>query len=302
LSYDPIAAPSRLDSGASASHLSVAAIPGAGFIVFEECRLGFILLGVDDAAAKQMIFGSSSGFCLLIFFCLTVISSTALPAGQAQSGGLAAQTRDFRVGIKVELVSLFATVHDRKGRLVTGLGQDDFVIFDNDAAQPISQFSREYMPLSIVILLDTSSSMAGMKLDNAKRSLTHLLNRLCPGDEVMLMSFNSRPLVIQKFTMDMDRIRRSIRGLNGDGSTALYDAILLGLKESEQAHNRRRVLLLLSDGINTYGRAELKGTISQLRLSAAELFAIGLETDLLEELQYKAITETVLDQLTGSAG
>src|SRR5688572_8673995 len=68
------------------------------------------------------------------------------------------QIRDYRVGIKVELVSVFATVQDRSGRLVTGLNQDDFVIYDNNVPQQISQFSREYIPLSVIILLDASSS------------------------------------------------------------------------------------------------------------------------------------------------
>ena len=251
---------------------------------------------------RNVRLGLSLRLHLVVFLCLAAASSLALWGGPSQVGSVAARAQDFRVDIKVELVSLFATVHDRKGKVVTGLHQDDFVIYDNDTPQPISQFSREYMPLSIVILLDTSSSMAGKKLNNAKGSLGQLLKRLNKGDEAMLMTFDARPLVVQSFTQDLDRIKRAIRRLEGNGSTALYDAILMGLKESESAQNRRRVLLLLSDGVNTYGTAELKGTISQLRRSAAELFAIGLETDLLEEMQYKPITETVLDQLTSSAG
>jgi Ca-activated chloride channel homolog len=213
------------------------------------------------------------------------------------------ENRDFRIGVKVELVSLFATVHDRRGKIVTGLRQEDFSIYDDGVRQPISQFTSEYLPLSIVILLDTSGSMSGTKLDNAKRSLSRFLDRLNSGDEAMLITFDSRPHVVQDFTPDLDRIRRAIRRMQGNGSTALYDAILTGLKESAKGHNRRHVLLLLSDGINTYGNAELQGTITQLRRSATELFAIGLETDILEELQqYRALTETILNQLTESAG
>ncbi len=232
--------------------------------------------------------------------------AAGLAAGFGRAGATSqdkpTRVADFHVGVKVEMVSLFATIHDQKGKIITGLSQDDFTIYDNNSPQPISQFSREYVPLSIVILLDTSSSMAGRKLDNAKKSLLQFLRHLDRGDEAMLMKFNSRPLLVQDFTDNLDRIKRSIRRLDGNGSTALYDAILMGLKESERARNRRHVLLLLSDGINTYGSAELKGTISKLRHSAAELFAIGLETDLPEELQYRPITQAVLDQLTGSAG
>ncbi len=240
---------------------------------------------------------------------ITSICVAAILAGGFRGAGAAPQDKpartqipDFHVGVKVEMVSVFATIQDRKGKIVTGLNQDDFVVYDNNTPQPISQFSREDMPLSIVILLDTSSSMAGKKLDNAKKSLEQFLRHLDKGDEAMLITFSSRPVLVQDFSANLDRIKRSIRRLDGNGSTALYDAILMGLKESGRAHNRRHVLLLLSDGINTYGSAELRGTISKLRHSAAELFAIGLETDLPEELQYRPITQSVLDQLTGSAG
>lgn len=244
----------------------------------------------------------ASRSCLVVSLFLAMAAASASRQTEDHAQNSMAPSQNFHVGIKVELVSLFATVHDRNGKVVTGLKQDDFVIYDNDAVQPISQFSREYMPLSIVILLDISSSMAGRKLENAKKSLIQFLRHLNKGDEAMLITFNSRPLVVQQFNPELDRIRRAIRKLEANGSTALYDAILTGLKESRAAHNRRQVLLLLSDGINTYGNAEIRGTIAQLRRSATELFAIGLETDLPEEIQYQPLTRSVLDQLTASAG
>ena len=241
---------------------------------------------------------------MLVLLCLAAVLCAASRQGGAQSGdgNAASQSQDVRFAVKVELVSLYATVHDRRGRVVAGLSQGDLVVYDNDEPQAISQFSREYVPLSVVILLDTSSSMAGRKLDHAKKSLVQFLKRLNPGDEALLMTFNSRPILLQGFTRDLDRIKRALGRLEGIGSTALYDAILQGLQEARKAHNRRSVLLLVSDGINTYGSAELNGTISQLRHSAAELFAIGIESDLPEEIQYQAISRSVLEQLTGSAG
>jgi VWFA-related protein len=241
---------------------------------------------------------------MLVFLCLAaVLSATSSRSGaQSGEGKTAPPPQDLRFAVKVELVSLYATVHDRRGKVVAGLTQEDFLVYDNGEPQAISQFSREYVPLSVVILLDISSSMAGKKLDHAKKSLVQFLKRLNPGDEAMLMTFNSRPLLIQGFTRDLDRIKRALGRLEGIGSTALYDAILHGLQEARKAHNRRSVLLLVSDGINTYGSAELKGTISQLRQSAAELFAIGIESEMPEEIQYKAISRSVLEQLTGSAG
>jgi VWFA-related protein len=212
------------------------------------------------------------------------------------------QTSLFRFGVDVEMVGLYATVQDRSGKLVTGLNESDFVIYDNGFPQQISQFSREYAPLSVSILLDNSSSMAGLKLENARRSLEHFIGRLNRGDEAMLMTFRSRPRLVSGFTQDLGAIKRSLKRLDGSGSTALYDAILATLDYSARSANRRRALLLISDGMNTYGRAELHETIDQLKACGVELFAIGIESGLPEDFQDRVVTRSVLDQLTQSAG
>jgi Ca-activated chloride channel homolog len=209
----------------------------------------------------------------------------------------------YRFGVRVEMVSIFATVLDRAGRLVTGLNRDDFLVYDNGERQAVSQFSREYIPVSVVILLDTSSSMlSGKKLDNAKRALAQFLKRLHKGDEAMLMTFRTRPRVVVGFTQDLERLRREVRRVDGNGSTALYDAVLASLEEIVKARNPRRTLLLITDGLNTYGRAQLQETVNRLQIAGVELFAIGLESNLPEDLQDKAVTRSILEHLTKSAG
>lgn len=212
------------------------------------------------------------------------------------------QTATYRYGIKVEMVDLYASVYNRDGKLVKGLSRDDFIIYDDGVPQAITQFSREYIPLSVLILLDTSGSMAGLKLDNARKSLNQFLKRLNRGDEAMLMTFQARPHVTQPFTQDLDKIKNSLRRLEGNGSTALYDAVLQSLDVIRESRNPRRTLLLISDGINTFGRSALKDTVITLRRSGIELYAIGIETDSPDDVQEKAVTQAVLNQLTNSAG
>jgi len=233
----------------------------------------------------------ASRFFLALAVGLSLLSASGLP-----------QTSNYRYGIKVEMVDLFASVYNRDGKLVKGLRRDDFVIYDDGAPQAISQFSHEYIPLSVLILLDTSGSMAGSKLDSARRSLNQFLKRLNHGDEAMLMTFQSRPHVAQSFTQDLDKIRNSLRRLEGNGSTALYDAVLQSLDVIRESHNPRRTLLLISDGINTFGRAALRDTVTGLRRSGVELYAIGIETDSPDDAQERTVTQAVLDQLTNSAG
>jgi Ca-activated chloride channel homolog len=236
-------------------------------------------------------------FPALILF--TVLLTFALSRGSRAEPG---QGSLFRYGVQVELVGLYATVQDSSGKLITSLKQGDFVIYDNGVPQQISQFSSEYTPLSVLILLDTSSSMAGEKLDNARRSLGQFLNHLNRGDEAMLMTFRTRPRVIQRFTTDMRLLKRNLNALEGNGSTALYDAILAGLDFSKNSASRRRALLLISDGINTYGKAELRDTVEQLRRQPVELFAIGIEADSTDDAVESLVTREVLNQLTRSGG
>jgi len=212
------------------------------------------------------------------------------------------QTPQYRYDVKVEMVGLFATVLDRSGKLVTDLTRDDFVLYDEGRPQVITQFSREYIPLSVLILLDTSSSMDGEKLGDARRLLVEFLKRLHKGDEAMLIEFRSRPSITQPFTERFSLIERNLRQLKGTGSTALYDAVLMALDQIKSAHNRRRTILLISDGINTYGRAHLEDSVTGLRRHGVELFAIGLESGVPEELRGILSTQWVLNKLTQSAG
>jgi len=256
-------------------------------------------------ADKLTGFEKAAGFRLLVLLPIALAVCRSFVLAQVSSStaiDMVQQTPPFRYGVKVELVDFFASVHDSKGKLVTKLRRDDFVIYDNDVPQAITEFSRQYYPLSVLILLDTSSSMAGKKLENARKSLAQFLRRLNAGDEAMLMTFQSRPRIVEAFTQDLDRIRRDLRRMEGNGSTALYDAIIVALDHVGNAHNRRKTLLLISDGINTYGNAQLKETMETLKRRGVEIFAIGMESNLPEDARDKIITRTILDQLTGSAG
>ena len=212
------------------------------------------------------------------------------------------QNAPYQYNVEVELVGLFASVFDRSGKLVTDLNQNDFALYENGQPQVISQFSREYIPLSIVFLLDTSGSMDGEKLDNARKSLMHFLNHLNRRDEAMLMEFRSKPRVVEPFTRNFGQIGNDLKGMEGNGSTALYDAILAALDQMQSAHNRRRAVILISDGINTYGKARLEDTVVGLKRYGIELFTIGLETELPEEVQDKLMMRTVFNRLIQSAG
>src|SRR5690349_6948901 len=105
----------------------------------------------------------------------------------------------FRSGI--ELINVNATVTDQDGRFVRGLTKDDFRVYQDDQLQEISQFANERVPVSLGILLDTSSSMDDAKMAAARDALNRfLLELLGPDDEVFLYRFDSSPELVHGWT------------------------------------------------------------------------------------------------------
>ena len=106
-------------------------------------------------------------------------------------GQLGAQD-GFRFRSGVELVNVTVTVTDRSGRFVTGLTPSDFAVYDNEQAVEITHFSADRVPVSVGIVLDTSGSMAGDKIERARASIERFLDQLDdPEDEVFLYGFAS---------------------------------------------------------------------------------------------------------------
>ena len=154
----------------------------------------------------------------------------------------------------VDLVSVAAVVRDRQGRIVRGLAREDFEVFDDGVRRPIVEFApAEDGPVSVAILLDTSGSMRVSDSFAAARSLVEqLLGSLRPHiDEVAFYAFDSGLRQVTDYTTDPERVRRALPDLDAFGSTALYDAIGTVAAQLDQRHNRRRALVVVTDGIDT---------------------------------------------------
>jgi VWFA-related protein len=184
----------------------------------------------------------------------------------------------FRFRTGVDLVNVTATVTDASGRFVAGLSKADFAVFEDDRPIDITHFSAERVPVSLGIVLDTSGSMDGLKLEAARVALERfLVDLLGPEDEVFLYRFDNAPHLVEGWTTDRQRIRDDLRALRADGATALYDAIAAALPLLESGRHRKKALLVISDGNDTSSRtgfAALKGAI---RESEALVYAIGID-------------------------
>ncbi|MCC7124611.1 MAG: VWA domain-containing protein [Acidobacteria bacterium] len=157
----------------------------------------------------------------------------------------------FRAG--VDLVTVSATVRDRKGRLVNGLEARDFVVMDKGETRAISQFRTDRAPLSLAILFDISGSMTvADRFTAARFAAHHLLSQLEPGrDEAALFAFDSRLHEVAPFTVDTRALNGALGEVDPFGATSLHDAIAAAADRVSARTHPRRAVVVLTDGIDT---------------------------------------------------
>jgi VWFA-related protein len=150
---------------------------------------------------------------------------------------------------QIELVRVDVSV-TRDGTPVAGLVAQDFEVRDNGRRQQIREILVDNVPLDVTLVLDTSTSVAGHRLEQLQQAAARLLQGLRFGDRAALITFGNRISRRVPLTSDLSRIRRLIDGLDGNGSTALYDAIFAGLLQPE-APSRRSAMVVFTDGLDT---------------------------------------------------
>jgi Ca-activated chloride channel homolog len=181
----------------------------------------------------------------------------------------------------VELVSLSVSVTDPSGKYVTSLEQPDFEVFEDGAKQTVSFFSRKQQPIALAVLLDTSNSMED-KMATAQEAAVGFAKRLQPDDVAEVIEFSSQVQIIQGFTNNAAELERAIRSTNADGSTALYNAIYISLKELRKVKARtedeirRQAIVVLSDGDDTSSLMPYEEVLDLAKRSETAIYTIGL--------------------------
>ena len=191
----------------------------------------------------------------------------------------AQQEPTFRTAVRT--VPVYVTVTDAEGRLVPDLGREDFAVLDKGKPQPITLFSSETQPISVVMMLDRSGSMVGnfrLVQQAAERFVTSLL----PADRARIGSFSYRVQVDPRtFTIDHDELLTILhRDLQEPGPTPLWNAISVGMTALLHEEGRR-VVLVFTDGVDRPGNNRatnmtLGGVIERAREENVMVYAIGL--------------------------
>ena len=204
------------------------------------------------------------------------MAGAAVLAASMSAALLAQQPQPtFKTGTQV--VSLFVTVADAQQRLVPGLVQEDFEVADNDKAQPIIYFDNSVLPITAIVMLDTSGSMT-LTIDLLKQAAEQFLLRLLPEDKARVGAFNDKIQFSSRFTNDRDELVSDVRGLDYGNGTRLWDAIGASLDELKGITGRR-VILVFTDGDDTESKIRLGTVIERARADEVMIYAIGLESN-----------------------
>jgi Ca-activated chloride channel family protein len=236
---------------------------------------------------ERVSLGVALLFCAVSFF-LTGASFAQGTQGQSDSSQLTASpasvTKDTPpVTIKrgqtlrseVELALINVTVTDPFNRLVTGLEQDNFRVFEDNIEQEVVTFSAEDVPISIGVIFDFSGSMSN-KIGKAREAALQFFKTANPRDEFFLVSFNERAELTSSFTNSVEDLQSRMMLTVPKGRTALLDAIYLGLSQMRGAHNAKRALLILSDGGDNHSRYNESDIKRLVKEADTQLYAIGI--------------------------
>jgi Ca-activated chloride channel family protein len=218
----------------------------------------------------------------VILAAATVVVSLPLvsaqqPAGQTPAGPQ--QQPSFRSG--VDLVSLNVTVTDGATRYVTDLGQDEFNVFEDGVKQDVTFFNRSNLPIALALLLDTSASMES-KLGTAQEAAIGFVKKMRTQDLAEVVDFDSRVNVLQGFTNGQTELDQAIRKTSAGGSTSLYNAIYIALKDLKKAvaknvdEIRRQAIIVLSDGEDTSSLVSFEEVLDLSKRSETAIYSIGL--------------------------
>ena len=175
----------------------------------------------------------------------------------------------------VDLVLVNVTVLDHAGRAVTGLEPENFTVLDNKNPQAVKYLSNVDEPISLVVVLDASASMAS-KIEEARKAFTELVSTSNPQDDFSLIVIGDEPRVAVHFDEPASGILEAAEGLQPDGATALWDGMYLGIKELKNSHYQKKAMVVISDGGDNHSRYTEPELKSLLKEADVEVYAIGI--------------------------
>jgi Ca-activated chloride channel family protein len=183
---------------------------------------------------------------------------------------------------EASVVALNVTVTDGD-KLITGLNAEDFEVYEDNVRQEVSFFESADVPMDLILLLDTSSSMRD-RMPVVHDAAKGFMKILRAGDRGAIVAFDDKVRVIETLTADGVAIEAAIGSTRARGSTSLNDAVYIALKQfgrsaRSRGEVRRQALVLLSDGQDTSSLISLQDVVAVARRVGVSIYAIGLQSE-----------------------
>jgi VWFA-related protein len=192
-----------------------------------------------------------------------------------------------KLKVQVALVNMPVTVRNAKGDMVNDLDAKDFRITDNGVEQKISHFDLGGDPLSLVILIETSSRIEPLMPGMRKTGILFTQTVMGPEGEAAVVGFNDAVDKLQDFTSDGDTIENVVANLKtGTSGSKLYDAMAVGVdmlsgrmpQPTADRPGRRRVMLVMSETVDAGSEAKLGEVLRKAQLANVTIYSVGLST------------------------
>lgn len=236
----------------------------------------------------------------LLFLLGTIAGRTEAQTGE-QAPPTPSVPEPYRV--RVELALVQATVRDRDGEFVRGLAQKDFRILEDGKPRELVVFSEGLEgPVRIAFLLDTSGSMRLQgRMKMARSAIRDVLERLDPDDEAALFAFADGEVeVLAGFTRERQVLSDALLGREGDGQTALIDAVASTPDLVPPRGNQKAAIVLLTDGVDNVSRLTVDQAVAIARRTDVPFYSIGLLDR--SERRRRAEGATVLERFSRETG
>ena len=213
-----------------------------------------------------------------------------------------AQDDDDIINVDTSIVRINVGVVTRSGQPIKSLNKNDFLLYEDGVKQKILRFEPTVAPFSVAMILDMSGSTLGFR-QTIKISATRFIDALAPDDRVSVIEFYDKVKVLNDFSSKRKTLYHSISAANGRGKTQLYKALDISLKNLAKEKNRRKAIIVLTDGIDTVTRNQDRSILSKLEDSEMKN-AINPEkneifTDILNKADAQGVTIYPLALPTG---
>jgi VWFA-related protein len=192
-------------------------------------------------------------------------------------GSLAVSAQDDDpIKVDTTLVRLNVGVADRSGDPIKNLNKENFVIYEDGVKQEILKFEPTVTPFSVVMILDMSGSTLGFR-QTIQLAAHRFADALAPEDRIAVVEFYDKVNLLNDFTSDRKTVAHSISVSNGRGKTQLYKALNFSLEKLAKEGNRRKAIIVLTDGVDSDAREKDRSVLEKVKESDM-LTAIKPET------------------------